>query len=77
MYLDQRLELMLYDRKSGSVGAGNGGGGADDRFGGRDNSWSPLSRPYEYEYGEFKGESGYGNGVRRTRSFGDMSETVG
>ncbi|KAJ1410943.1 Phosphoinositide-binding clathrin adaptor, domain 2 [Sesbania bispinosa] len=38
-----------------------------------------ISPPYEYEYGggEFRGEGGYGNGMRRTRSFGDMSESVG
>lgn len=78
MYLDQRLELMLFERKSSAAAGGGGGsaGGADDRFGGRDNFRSP---PYEYEYGgaEFRGEGGYGNGMRRTRSFGDMSESVG
>ncbi|KAF7817254.1 putative clathrin assembly protein [Senna tora] len=73
MYLDQRLELMLFDRKGGSAA----GGGVDDRFGGRDNFRSPPPRPYEIEYGDFRGESGYGNGMRRTRSFGDMSETMG
>ncbi|XP_028799123.1 putative clathrin assembly protein At2g25430 [Neltuma alba] len=79
MYLDQRLELMLYDRKSGSVGGGSGGGSGDDRFGGRDNFRSPPPRPYEneYGYGDFRGESGYGGGMRRTRSFGDMSEAAG
>ncbi|KAK7352702.1 hypothetical protein VNO80_18130 [Phaseolus coccineus] len=79
MYLDQRLELMLFDRKSTASGAGGssvGGGGADDRFGGRDNFRSP---PYEYGGGEYRGEGSYGyeNGMRRTRSFGDMSESVG
>ncbi|KAF7830301.1 putative clathrin assembly protein [Senna tora] len=79
MYLDQRLELMLFERKSGNVGGGSGsvGESLDDRYGGRDNFRSPPPRPYEYEYGEFRGESGYQNGMRRTRSFGDMSETVG
>lgn len=83
MYLDQRLELMLYDRKSGggggngSVGGGSIGGG-DDRFGGRDNFRSPSPRPYEYDYGEARGEgSGYNNGMRRTRSFGDVGESTG
>ncbi|KAK7311880.1 hypothetical protein RJT34_10327 [Clitoria ternatea] len=79
MYLDQRLELMLFDRKNagGASGDGAGGGsagGAEDRFGGRDNFRSP---PYEYGGGEFRGEGVYGNGMRRTRSFGDMSESVG
>jgi len=48
-YLDQRLELMLFYRKStdaGTCGGSVGGGGADDRFGGGDNfRWAP------YEYG--------------------------
>ncbi|CAL0327199.1 unnamed protein product [Lupinus luteus] len=80
MYLDQRLELMLFDRKGGSVGGGSGSdSAADDRFAGRDNFRSPPPRATEYEYrGEFREESGgYGNGMRRTRSFGDTSETVG
>jgi len=34
-YLDQRLELMLFDRKAGSVGVGGG----DERFGGRENNF--------------------------------------
>lgn len=78
MYLDQRLELMLFDRKSAALGGGSGGaaGGGDDRFGGRENNF--RSPPYEYESGrgEFRGEGGYGNGMRRTRSFGDMTETA-
>jgi len=51
MYLDQRLELMLFDRKSttGASGGSVGGGGADDRFGGGDNFRSP---PYEYGDGD-------------------------
>ncbi|KAE9603703.1 hypothetical protein Lal_00002129 [Lupinus albus] len=71
MYLDQRLELMLFDRKSGS-----GGSAADD--GGRDNFISPPPRAFEYEYGgEFRGGSrGNGNRTRRTRSYGDTSETM-
>lgn len=82
MYLDQRLEMMLYDRKGGSVKGGSGEGGSvgvDDRFGGRDNFRSPPPRPYEneYGYGDFRGENGYGGGMRRTRSFGDMTETGG
>ncbi|XP_041022742.1 probable clathrin assembly protein At4g32285 [Juglans microcarpa x Juglans regia] len=83
MYLDQRLELMLFDRKSGGrVGGGGDGGsvGGNERFGGgRDNFRSPSpSRPYDYDYGG--GESsthGYGNygmTMRRSRSFGDVSE---
>ncbi|KAJ7966190.1 AP180 N-terminal domain containing protein [Quillaja saponaria] len=79
LYLDQRLELMLFDRKGGSTGGSNGGSvRGDDRFEGRDNFRSPPPRSYEYDQGEFRGESEYGNyGMRRTRSFGDMSETMG
>lgn len=99
MYLDQRLELTLFDRKGGSGGGRGGGGGGgggsvggfrddrsfggygDDRFGPRDgnsNFRSPPPRPYEYD-GEFGREGGgYGGyGMRRSRSFGDMSESVG
>nr|KJB07623.1 hypothetical protein B456_001G033900 [Gossypium raimondii] len=81
MYLDQRLELMLFDRKS-SGGSGAGGsshGSADDRYGGRDNFRSPPPRPYEYDYGDIRGDNGYGNYgmTRRTRSYGDMSEAAG
>ncbi|KAE8668542.1 putative clathrin assembly protein [Hibiscus syriacus] len=84
MYLDQRLELMLFDRKSGG-GSGAGGsshGSGDDRYGGRDNFRSPgrddfrspPPRPYEFDYGDSRGDNGYGNyGMpRRTRSYGDM-----
>ncbi|KAF3447108.1 hypothetical protein FNV43_RR12288 [Rhamnella rubrinervis] len=93
MYLDQRLELTLFDRKGGSGGGGGRGGGGsvggfrddrsfggygDDRFGPRDsnsNFRSPPPRPYEYD-GEFRSEGG-GYGMRRSRSYGDMSESVG
>ncbi|KAK7410261.1 hypothetical protein VNO78_00901 [Psophocarpus tetragonolobus] len=66
MYLDQRLELMLFDRKATAPIA-------DDRFAARDNYRSP---PYEYA-GDFRGEGSYGNGMRRSRSYGDMSDSVG
>ncbi|XP_012571642.1 putative clathrin assembly protein At2g25430 [Cicer arietinum] len=71
MYLDQRLELLLFDRKAGSV---VGGGGGDDRFGGRENFRSPPNE-YEYGSGQFRGEGG--SGMRKTRSYGDMSEAAG
>ncbi|XWS72677.1 hypothetical protein CRYUN_Cryun02cG0061100 [Craigia yunnanensis] len=81
MYLDQRLELMLFDRKSGgsSSAGGSSHGNGDDRYGGRDNFQSPPARPYEYDYGDIRGDNGYGNYgmTRRTRSYGDMSEAVG
>ncbi|CAI8599623.1 unnamed protein product [Vicia faba] len=74
MYLDQRLELMLFDRKSlgGGGGGGSGSGsGGDDRFGGRENFRSP---PNEYEYG-VRGDGG--SGMRKTRSYGDMADAAG
>ncbi|KAJ4837102.1 hypothetical protein Tsubulata_040412, partial [Turnera subulata] len=84
MYLDQRLELMLFDRKgSGGGGSGSGSGSAHgeiERYGVRGGDFrSPPPRPYEYnDYGDYRGESangGYGGGMtRRSRSYGDMSE---
>lgn len=82
MYLDQRLELMLFDRKTtpaSSAAIDNGGSvGRDGRFdGGRDNFRSPppsSSRPYENDY-ESSGYGNYGT-MRRTRSFGDVSEAA-
>lgn len=76
MYLDQRLEMIVFDRKGGS--ASNGGGG-DERFGGgRDNFRSPPSyaRPYEYESTSANGSYGNygGTTMRRSRSFGDVTE---
>ncbi|WJX41758.1 hypothetical protein P8452_29069 [Trifolium repens] len=70
MYLDQRLELMLFDRKAG--GAGSSGGGGDERFGGRENYRSP---PNEYEYGggQYRGDGG----MRKTRSYGDVNDAPG
>lgn len=70
MYLDQRLELMLYEKKS----SGGDGGGGDERFGMREERWrSPPSRVNHYDY-----EPGNGNyGMRRSRSFGDVGESSG
>ncbi|KAE8718899.1 putative clathrin assembly protein [Hibiscus syriacus] len=81
MYLDQRLELMLFDRKAVEVVAP---GEAImvvvmiDTYGRQDDFRSPPSRPYGYDYGDSRGDNGYGNyGMpRRTRSYGDMSEAV-
>ncbi|XP_043724933.1 probable clathrin assembly protein At4g32285 isoform X2 [Telopea speciosissima] len=76
MYLDQRLECIMYERKQ------RGSGGEDDRFGQReDRLRSPPSR-YDYDYGEFRDEPSYGGGVggggygmRRSRSYGDVNES--
>ncbi|KAH7574118.1 hypothetical protein ACOSQ2_008443 [Xanthoceras sorbifolium] len=81
LYLDQRLELVLFDKKggsgSGSVGRNNGLGDRD-----RDDFRSPPPRSYEHDYGDSssRGErDGYGDYgmTRRSRSYGDMSEAVG
>lgn len=71
LYLDQRLELMLFDRKAGSVGGGGGGG--DERFGGRENNFRSPPNEYEYGGGQFRGEGG----MRKTRSYGDVNEVSG
>ncbi|EEF46954.1 clathrin assembly protein, putative [Ricinus communis] len=90
MYLDQRLELILFDRKGkvGGGGSSHGGGGSAhgyeiERYGGgsRGDFRSPPPRSYEYnDYGDYRGgDQGYGGNygmTRRSRSFGDMSEAV-
>ncbi|KDP33586.1 hypothetical protein JCGZ_07157 [Jatropha curcas] len=75
MYLDQRLELVLFDRKGGSArgeieryGArgdldwkGGSAHGEIERYGARGDFRSPPPRPYEYnDYGDYRGESGHG-----------------
>ncbi|KAI6680197.1 hypothetical protein NL676_034078 [Syzygium grande] len=83
MYLDQRLELILFDRKSGGgggpSGSANGGGSvrSEDRYGGKDDFRSPPPRGSDYDYGDYRGENGnYGGRMRRSRSYGDMSDAV-
>ncbi|GAV77762.1 ANTH domain-containing protein [Cephalotus follicularis] len=67
MYLDQRLELLLFDKK---VNKSEGGSASSDvRFGGRDDFCSPPLRSYDYDY------RNYGM-IRRSRSYGDMSDVV-
>lgn len=82
LYLDQKLELILYERKQsgGASASGSGSGGSEiERYGSREERWrSPPNRAYEYDYNEFRDEPGYGNyGMRRSRSFGDVRETSG
>uniref|UniRef100_A0A5B6YXL8 ENTH domain-containing protein n=1 Tax=Davidia involucrata TaxID=16924 RepID=A0A5B6YXL8_DAVIN len=63
LYLDQKLELILYERKQTT-----GGGREEDR-------WRSPQNRRDYDYNEFKDESGSGNyGMRRSRSFGDVRE---
>lgn len=78
MFLDQRLELVLFDRKAGG-NAGSSNGNGEFRYDRRDDFRSPPPRGYEYDYGDSRGENGYGNNgiTRRTRSFGDMNEAAG
>ncbi|GAV85707.1 ANTH domain-containing protein [Cephalotus follicularis] len=68
MYLDQRLELLLFDKKVNKSEGGSASG--DVRFGGRDDFRSPPPRSYDNDYGN------YGM-TRRSRSYGDMSDAVG
>ncbi|KAL6965994.1 hypothetical protein U1Q18_046789 [Sarracenia purpurea var. burkii] len=75
LYLDQKLELMLYERKQ----IGGAGGGEMQRYGSREERWaSPPNQAYEYDHNEFRDEPA-GNGnygmMRRSRSFGDVRET--
>lgn len=86
MYLDQRLELLLFERKgngnrsAGGSGSGNVHGEIERYYGGRGDFRSPPPRAYEYSdqhNGDYnRGESGYGGYgmTRRSRSYGDMSE---
>ncbi|KAL2928214.1 hypothetical protein RDABS01_019565 [Bienertia sinuspersici] len=71
LYLDQRLELMLFERKlGGKEGSDRGSdhGGQIVKYEPRDERFrSPPSR-FDYEYGEFRDEPK----MRRTRSFGDV-----
>lgn len=69
-YLDQRLDLIAYERKQ------NGGGNADPETS-RDDRWrSPQNRGYEYDYNEFRDEPGHGS-IRKSRSSGDVREGSG
>ncbi|EYU32349.1 hypothetical protein ABFS82_05G141500 [Erythranthe guttata] len=68
LYLDQRLELMIYERKLSSNGA------EVERFGGRDdrqNYRSPQESNRGYDYNDSQN-----NGMRRARSSGDVREST-
>ncbi|KAJ0806014.1 putative ANTH domain, ENTH domain, ANTH domain superfamily protein [Helianthus annuus] len=70
-YLDQRLDLIAYERKQNG-----GGGGSEDVEKAREDRWrSPQNRGYDYDY-EFRDEPGYGN-MRKTRSYGDVRDGSG
>ncbi|GJR85775.1 putative clathrin assembly protein [Tanacetum coccineum] len=64
-YLDQRLDLIAYERKQS-------GGSSGDSERSREDRWrSPQNRGYGYDYNESRDEPGYGN-MRRTRSSEDV-----
>ncbi|KAL3330129.1 hypothetical protein AABB24_034140 [Solanum stoloniferum] len=70
LYLDQRLEMMVFERKQ------NGGGGEIERYGSREERWRspPASNNRGYDYGEFGDEPAYG--MRKSRSSGDVREST-
>ncbi|PIN23972.1 Clathrin assembly protein AP180 [Handroanthus impetiginosus] len=71
LYLDQRLELMVYERKQ------SGNGHEIERFRGRDDGRDYRSPPGSnrgYDYNEFRDEPNYG--MRRSRSSGDVREST-
>ncbi|KAI3716707.1 hypothetical protein L1987_67769 [Smallanthus sonchifolius] len=69
-YLDQRLDLIAYERKQSGGGSGDGEKSRDDRW------RSPQNRGYDYDY-EFRDEPPYGENMRKTRSYGDVREGSG
>ncbi|KAF8019002.1 hypothetical protein BT93_H3778 [Corymbia citriodora subsp. variegata] len=83
MNLDQRLELILSDRRSGGDcggpgGSANGGGSvhSEDRYGSRDDFRSPPPRGNDYDYGDYRGEYDNYGAMRRSRSYRDMNDGV-
>ncbi|KVH88539.1 putative clathrin assembly protein At2g25430 [Cynara cardunculus var. scolymus] len=67
-YLDQKLDLIAYERKEN-----NGGMEVPDRL--REDRWrSPPYHGNDYGNNEFPNEPGYGGSMRRSRSFGDVRE---
>lgn len=72
LYLDQRLEMMVYERKQ------SGNGGEIEKFGARDDRYNYRSpqgsnRGYDYEYSDRRDEP---SGMRRSRSSGDVRESA-
>ncbi|KAI5673381.1 hypothetical protein M9H77_13745 [Catharanthus roseus] len=66
-YLDQRLEMMVYERKQ------SGSAHGEDRWRSPPGPGSNRGYGYEYDYNEFKDEPAYG--MRRSRSSGDVRES--
>ncbi|KAJ4950558.1 hypothetical protein NE237_027390 [Protea cynaroides] len=86
LYLDQRLESIMYERKQ------RGSGRGEDRFGQREDRFKSPPSQYDYDYGEFRDEPGYAggsskfrdeqsysggssHGMRRSRSYGEVNES--
>ncbi|XP_027084528.1 putative clathrin assembly protein At2g25430 [Coffea arabica] len=63
-YLDQRLEMMVYDKKQ------SGSAHGEDRY--RSPPGPSRGYGYDYDYNEFRDEPVYG--MRRSRSSGDVRE---
>ncbi|GAB2275497.1 hypothetical protein Dimus_010255 [Dionaea muscipula] len=76
-YLDQKLEMMLFDKKLGESEKGGGGhGGEIVRYEPGEDRWRSPPGPYDYDYGGARDEPSYGrSGMRRSRSFGDVRES--
>lgn len=75
LYLDQKLELIVFERKQNG-GSGSGSGLEIEKFR-EDRYRSPPNQGYNYDYNEYKDEMGYGNnGMRKSRSYGDVRETT-
>lgn len=64
-YLDQRLEMMVYEKKQ------SGSTHGEDRW--RSPPGSNRGYGYDYDYSEFRDEPAYG--MRRSRSSGDVRES--
>lgn len=79
LYLDQKLELMLFERKQGGGGkerGGSGHGGEIVRYEPREERWRSPQTRHGYEYSD-DSRYGGGSGMRRSRSFGDVGESAG
>uniref|UniRef100_A0A7N0ZSS0 ENTH domain-containing protein n=1 Tax=Kalanchoe fedtschenkoi TaxID=63787 RepID=A0A7N0ZSS0_KALFE len=76
MYLDQKLELLMFERK-GRGGGSLGGRGDGDRFEREDRWRSSPERggAQDYDYGRYRDEPV--SGMRRSRSYGDVKTSAG
>ncbi|KAL8162029.1 hypothetical protein V2J09_013518, partial [Rumex salicifolius] len=77
LYLDQKLELMLFERKQGGgkETGGSGHGGEIVRYEPREDRWRSPPTRHGYEYSD-DSRYGGGSGMRRSRSSGDVGESA-